>query len=1481
MSEKISDPKLAAVAELEGKTPTQPPVSPRTGRTHDDIDKLPDVHSAVTSDIYRKLEALQEAFFPVDQTKRFAQIKPEGLTDDKFLAEVENNPFHTQLIYELLRRMRKGIIPVGEAARYYTESKKHKRNLVDNVIARIDAGVITFEKLPNGKLESLQLREFLKSLFDTDFITPEDVLEYNHNPELDIFIKQYLDEINLPAVKPGQKAFPTPILAPAVLAAPDPNFRVPGPKRAARKPTIPTMAVPPPAIGSAPGAPSSVIAPPPPSAQTDPSRKFSSTLMLGSVDPAEAPPASQAALTVREGAGRTSPKDTRAAMATIADSAATAEALGRDQTKDDIQIIATPPEIQAAIVPPPAPVGVAKSSSDQTVRHLPPPVPTDDESIDQVDENLYQAMHAVTIIGNPDDLTSTIDVPLLLQDGEFTIGTNPRNDIVVQNPPGSESVAEFHGVIKISGDKIMAKGLKGPMKVAQKPDRRGLIMHSYVPVEAGEPIMIGRVNQGKVDQYVVVNVKLDQVFLNEEIKTQLSERCKNLLRCAGQKIVEALQEADLDKPDLADKNSDEAKALTKKASEAFQALTMRLPGEVKDKDFNTWRNIALSEAQLLLSKRLTTLIIHYGEELAKSMQRRVQDAFDSGTEIASIEIETAPPKFFTDYFNFARSHGIHLSKENYNQELDRAKSEARRYLAEKKKVEADMKEADKRKAELEDELKNRPQREHQRALEHFNKQYAGVHYREHGDGKELLTMETKFAHVGPVIVVCDSTGAIVENGLRPLLIDHQTIGTHDINTIELPPDHDPKRGAKPFMVSIEFDEKLGEYRMTWIDGAVAFITKEIPMSPVFTLENGKPVCVGKYLVKIEQNHAFTAGSITAEYANPQVEELTEIIFDHAITTLEQTATTYDELKTLATTGHVNMTALKSHLTIRITELWNRLAAWNPDLNIQKTVDPDAAPVTPGKDHQSILADAQALGTLHLLLADRGSFIPKVEGITQAAVVDEAKRRLDAYVKFDAKAKEAGPKFKKIMGLFSMGKARIAQQESQKAEASLRADVGVLEIARFLDMGIFKQEIVNSHPGISEEYCDRINEVHRIRQFIDEIRKGGKEVEHLEDAMKLCGAKTMEEIFGQDEIAAFNVNIEVNVTAKTPVIQYLKKLCVFLGRKHLRLLGNVDNQKSITTIEKLLEIKAVTYDDLIIPPYLLGSEVQSKIEEAKYIAQMNKETEKEQAIIRTKKAEAFQQQVALKIKYRQGLVDKFAHVVDTVGRAQQEVRLDILLEVADIIRDPQVEEEMDGDGISMEMIRYAKDLPTEHSKFKNRAVAIVADRKQVGWHTVKADFSTTAIKSARVAAEKIMAADPDADYQLDLLQEAIQKGIVSPTDIGYTADQLAQKVNQDTLKRKEKTFRMKYKSFFDQHQGLSADNLEYLDQVDLDSINDPVEANALLEIIETISYIRMESILENIKSGNDPEYMKIVGNELIEKGYRAQLHFKPERLALLQ
>lgn len=145
----------------------------------------------------------------------------------------------------------------------------------------------------------------------------------------------------------------------------------------------------------------------------------------------------------------------------------------------------------------------------------------------------------------------------------------------------------------------------------------------------------------------------------------------------------------------------------------------------------------------------------------------------------------------------------------------------------------------------------------------------------------------------------------------------------------------------------------------------------------------------------------------------------------------------------------------------------------------------------------------------------------------------------------------------------------------------------------------------------------------------------------------------------------------------------------------------------------------------------------------------------------------------------------------------------------------------------------------------------------------------------------MAADPDADYQLDLLQEAMQKGIVDPSDIGYTPDQLAEKVSQDTLKRKEKTFRMKYKAFFDQYQVLSVDNLEYLDQIDIGSINDPIEANVLLEIIESISYIHMEAILENIRNGKDPEYMKIVGNELIEKGYRAQLHFQPEQLALLQ
>lgn len=1533
MSEKPSDPKSPELAMEGAKPPSQPPVSPRTGRVLDDIDKLQDIPDAVNSDIYKRLEALQEAFFPIDQLKRFQPLDTKGWSEDHLLTKIGDNPFHVKLISELLRRIRKGLISPETATKYYTGSEKHKRNLVDNIVARMNAGVLTIETLPDGQLKSQVLEEFLEALYDTEFITPKEVREYNGNPELDAFIIQSIHDRDLPVAKPVAPGFqpPSPTAKPAIIAryhpiesrketpppvsavtpesVPAPTIpatpgaiKVPSP---GRKATLLAMSVPPPAAGSAPGAPvhvaprptsapkpASVMPPAPSSSQVKagPSAAFDRAFVL-----TEAAPPSIAAPTVRQGNGRTSPKDPRAALPTIADHEATRTALGRDQTHAAIEILPPPVAVGTMGSPDDVPPTSRPSSMDSspdllvfpknTGSHLPPPVPLFAAGGEKVDENLYQSAHCVTVINDQNDINSIINIPLLLEDGEFTIGTNPQNDIVLTNPPGSDTVAEFHGVLKIVGEKITIKGKGGPLRVAQRTDRKGLILHSYVQVEQDEPILVGRVINGKADKYLQINVKLDQAFENDEIKDQVSEHCKSLLRTAGQKIVESIEGSHVSKPEASTPQSGEVRSYMKKAHELFQGLLVRLPNQFKDSDYTTWKNIALSEAQILLSKRLAAHISFYGQELLETTKRAVSDAVTGGTEIAAIQLDTEPPKFFTDFFDFARTHGINLSKSDYTRDLDHAKSEARRYLAEKKQVEADIKEADKRRAELEDELKNRPYHDHEAALKQFRKQYAGVHYREQGEGSELLTLETKFAHVGPVIIVRNTSGEIIENGLIPLLIHHQTIGTHDINTIELPQDHDPKRGAKPFMASIEYDEKLGQYRMTWIDGEIRLSDNEggsgMPRSPVFTIQNDKPVFVGKYLVKIEQNHAFTASSIRAEYANPYVEELTEIIFDDAITTLDQTANAYNELKTLAGTGHVDIVALKAHLVKKITDLWARLELWEPTLDIQQINDPDASPVTPGRSRKPVFADAQALGTLHLLLQDRGGFIPKIPNLTQEIVEEAAKKRFDAYVTFDRKSKEPGAKFPSIYGLFKKGKDRMAEHKKQKEDAKLRANVGVVETARFLDMGVFKQETINNQPNISEEYSDRINEIYRIRKLVDEIRNGGKDVENFALAMKLCGEKTMEEVFGPDEIAAFNVNIEVNITAKTPAIKYLRKLYVFLGRNHVRLLGNEDNQKSISALEKLLEIKAVTLDEIIVPPYFMGSEVKSAIEDAKMFAQMKKELEDENKALTTKKHETMHQQQMNVLRNRQALVDKFAKVVGVVGQAQQETRLDLLLEIADIIRDPKVEEEMDGDGISMEISLQPRDVPTLISGSKDAAVVVATEKKRLGWHAIKADFKVIAEKAARAAAEKIMTADPDSQYQFEVLAEAIQKGIVNPNDIGYTPEQLQKKLEQFNHEQKIKALRMKHTPFFEQNSNLRVDNLEYLDQIKLDTISDPDEAAVLLQLVEDLSYIRMEKILDNINKGIDASYMKMIGNELLEKGYRAQLHFPAEKLALLQ
>lgn len=1546
MSLRPNEPGKPIGPDEEKKSPDAAPVSPRTGRTLDNIDNLPDNLEATGSRIYKMLESIQEAFFPIDKAKRFPREDSSKWSDAALLQRINENPFNMGRLYELLRRFRKGQILETVVTSLYSGSEVQKRLLLDNIAVRMSAGAFVIEtkgesaQNPNNpnavvtKLESPQLEAFLDSIYESGYITSDEALKFCSDKQLAEFIRQKNGEeiVDLPTVKPDQPPFEAPtrthrktlqgaavfrvqdsgktsetIVAPspaqqaipaATPTAPATPASVKGaPPTSPRKPTLLGMSVPPPADGSAPGAPAasarplppitsrpaSTQVPPVPSSKPEVPPRLPPRLQPAPFDPAlifsdQNGPKSVPAVTVREGASRVG--DYRTQQRTFADDGSLAAAIGREQTIAEVGETAppslAPKAVSEAIPPTSRPLSASKKPG-----HLPPPLPGNIPTI-ETKETDFQLLHAVTIIS---EAGVSKDVPLMLADGEFTIGANPKNDIVLPNPPDCETVAEFHAAMKISGDSISIKGVKGPLKLEPKPDRKGLVMYNYMPVNADESIRVGRVVSGKADRYVEIRVKLDEAFQNKEIKDHFSERCKSLLRTAAQKIVESIQEYNPATSALTGEKSDEAKALVKKAIEIFGGLLLRLPNEIKDTDFTNWKNIAFSNAQLELSKRLSDSIASYGQELLKSVKQLVTEAITNGTEIAAINLETDPPKFFNDYINFARSIGINVNKTEHTKELDLATSHAKRFLAEKKQVEADIKEADRRRAELEDEVKNRPQRDHEAALKQFRQIYAGVHYREEGDGKELLTPETKFAHVGPVLIIRDTSGKIIHNGIRPLLTHHQTLGTHDINTIELPHDHDPKRGTKPFMASIDFDERERQYRMTWIDGEIRIANNEggsgMPTTPVFGVESNRAVFVGKYLVKIEENHAFTDSSIKAEYANPLAEELLEVVFDEAVTTLDQTATAYSELKTLAATGFVNMPGLKAKLAEKITDLWGKIQEWNPNIDIEQSKGPDSAPSSPRQTPASTLVDAQKLGTLYLLLKDHGGFIPRIENITQAAVIDAAKKRLDAFVEFDNKSKEPGPKFPKIVGLFNAGKKRMAEQEKQKNEAKNRANIGVVEVARFLDMGVFKQEIVNAHPDISGEYCDRINEIYRVRKLIDEIRNGGKDIENFELLMQLCGDKKMNEVFSSDEIAAFNVNIEINVNEKTPVQQYVKKLFVFLGRAHVRQLGNVENKKSIATIEKLLAIKAVTYDEIVVPPYFMGNEVKNTIEDAKMLAQIKADADAEEAILRIGKIEALQRQAEIKRIHRQALVEKFAQAVDAVGIAQQQTRLDVLVAIADIINDKKVEEEMDGDGISMETIRYASELPTTTSKFKDRAVAIVAERQQVGWHKFKEDYKVVATNIAQKTAEKIMKADPDSAYQFEVLVEALEKGIVTEGNIGYTAEQLKQKVAQTTREQKERQYRNKYRPFFDENKVRAVDNLDYLGQIKLDQIQDPAERQVAEQIIEDISFIRMTAIIEKIQSGEDASYMKMVGNELLEKGYRAQLHFPAEKLALLQ
>jgi|GEM_PF-3995702 len=1523
----IHEPTLPGVGKVVDepthKSESEPPRSPRTGRLLDTYDKIPDLDEVTSHSGYRKLEAVVEAFFLIDKEgKRNVPLDVKKYDDAKLLAVIEEHPYHFDLMIEFLRRTRKGIIPITVLQTYISDQETRKRELVYAISGRIDAGNLTIPE-PTSDLEKSKLHELLTNLFESEFISPDDVLRYCNNAQLNVFMLQggYKDRFHvsdLPAVKAPAPGTPVP----------------PEPPRAARvKPRTPlkrattiVSATVPPAPGSAP-MPSTNGLPPPAEGsglklpQGGPARRLPQRLspkafnpvIKDSTDSAEPLP-----VTRREGPSTGAPESIpstnpepavaratgRDPHLTVSDPEATREALGRDDT-----ILAThevmppgaiptipppttaspsapPPELAGAVIVPDVievplmsvPV-VTVPPSPKTDRNFPPPGP----KIEKIGENPAVHLASVDIIQKGETSESAMRLALIDKGEAYKIGTDPRNDIVLA-PDAADSIAEFHGEIVIDGDTILVRGEKGIFRVASidTPDRkrRGLVLNEPVQVDPNEPVLIGgRGRDGKEGAYQEIRINLEQPFLVDEVKEQYSRRCKKLLEIAGSKLVECIEEMSIESPNLEVAAVFQAKTYLRKAQELFLLLSDLIPDEVRTDKFDIWRGMALQNAEAHIRQRLGLILDAHQQELKEAARKKVQEALAFGKRVNDIQLNTEIPRSFQRYLDLAADSGIDVKVEDFHDAIDHAQGEGKRFLAMKKKEELDQEEAIARQAALELDEIQRPLREHQEALTRFKVLHMGVHFAE---GEELLTENTQFAHIGPALIISDPHGKVVIH--KPLLVGHETIGSHGINTIELAEDFDPKHGTKPFMVSIEFDGK--NYQMTWIDGSLSFTTKEIPMSPTFQVEYNRTVTLGKFLLKIEQNHAYTHKYISKNHANPHAEELCEIIFDHNITTLEQTRRAYDELKTLASHPGklVDLDALKVHLGIKIAALWEKIGSWHTALPMAPPPDaPDEAPDSTKK--KRILADSQYLGTLALLLKDRGSFIPRTESLSRATINQAALNRFMGYLGLDKESKEPASRTDKMLGAIGLFKGAEEQKARQRLDAKARADIGVVEVARFLDMGLLGIDTVAELiPDTQVDYYDRIHEIYEIRRIIGEISNGGEKIDRLEDAMRLCEGKTMNEVFGGDEIAAFNVNIEINVSSKTPVIEYLKKLCVFLGRSNMRFLGNIDNEKNLTTIKKLLELKVVKPSELTTPPYFSGDDVLEAIHQAELVAGMRKEELASAAAIRDQKAVAFHNHMEAARKQRLILIDKVNKVADVLNETIDDTKLDVLLAVADIITDPLIDREMDGDHMTLAKYVHNRSLPTAKSEFKDRSEAIVTDTKLISWGSIKADYNLRAAQAGRKSAARIMAGE-DALYESMLLKEALEKGIVNPTDIDQTVAELDAAVKAHTEKaahdKKVKEYRSKYRPFFDENKNRSTDNLDYYDQIKLDEIKDPIELEIAKEMIENLGWLRMNNIINNIQKGEDVMYMKMVAKELIEKGFQPQKLFTAEEIALLQ
>jgi len=463
---------------------------------------------------------------------------------------------------------------------------------------------------------------------------------------------------------------------------------------------------------------------------------------------------------------------------------------------------------------------------------------------------------------------------------------------------------------------------------------------------------------------------------------------------------------------------------------------------------------------------------------------------------------------------------------------------------------------------------------------------------------------------------------------------------------------------------------------------------------------------------------------------------------------------------------------------------------------------------------------------------------------------------------------------------SPANVRVAETDKRRAEARLKADIGAVQIARFLEFGMVKLQDLQTQDGLSQEYLDIIQRAARIRELLELFKRGGAGINAITNLQDVGRGVRMREVFSVDEINIANQNIEMSFNADSLLEDYLHKLAVFIGRQAFRdALSKEDVREEVKTLRLLVSLGHLRKSDLIIPEFNFNLEkVKEALDEIMFNADEMGKDEIRNEQRRRKNIEARTSAKEQNHQKRMNLVAEAAKVGAAINEVRLKARLEILLDVAHIIGNSEIAEEMDTEKIMTEAIHI--DLPLYKSDAPDRMQGITAQRQLFTWKEVERVYKELALDLAKDTVSKIRNGE-DSAYNALLIKQGVEQGIFNEQDLNTSLVQIEAEIQAERKKLRLVKYRRKHLDKFNTWMNGPVDDLDYLDQIKVEDGTDDEEKKVLKELLDSVSWQKMNGAIEKIKAGEDIAYMKLIAKQLQNSGYDPQDNFSAEQLALLQ